>query len=119
MHAGQVRPAHPELDWPADGGAELERIAASNTSGEATCERLLQALTHLIPLLQSLGYHDRLSKEVVRQGDVDRKIEADGALPDIGGEPNHVRIGADDLIERCRHVARCEDRGIVLQLQID
>ena len=118
MQAGQIRPTHPEFDRPSDRGAELERIDACDYAGEAHRERLLQALAHLVPLLQPLRHHDRLGKGVVRQGDVDRQIEADGALPDIGREPHHVRIGADDLVERCRHIARGVDRGVVLQLQV-
>ena len=111
-------PHHAVFHRPTHGRAELQRIDPRDHLREARRQRLFKPRAHLLALLEPFCHDDRLGEEVVRQGDVERQVEADGALADIGGEPLDVRVGGEHLVECLDHVARRQDRGIVLQLQI-
>ena len=117
-HALRVRPAHAVLHRPTHGRSKFQRIDARDHLREARRQGLFKSRAHLLALLEPLGHHDRLGEEVVGQGDVDRQIEADGALADIGGETLDIRVGGEQLVERLGNVACRQDRGIVLQFQI-
>ena len=118
MHAREVRSADAVFDRPADGRPKLERIDACDHRGEPHCDRLLQTRAHLVTLLQTLGDHHRLREEVVGQRDVERQIEANGALPDIGGEAHDIGVGGEHLVELRCSLTRGQHGGIVLQLQV-
>ena len=90
----------------------------ATTSGKRAASACLKTRAHLLTLLEPLRHHDRLGEEVVGQGDVDRQIEADGALADIGGETLDIRVGGEQLVDTLGNVACGQDRGIVLQFQV-
>ena len=89
------------------------------TTREARRERLLETRAYLVALLEPLSDYDRLGEIVVGQRDVDRQIEADRTLSNIGREAHDVGVGGEDLVElRCNVVARGQHRGIVLQREV-
>ena len=64
--------------------------------------------------------HDHgLTEEIVRQLNIERQIEPDGALADIGTPARHVRVILKDVIAALRHCFGRVDRGILRQGQID
>ena len=66
-----------------------------------------------------LGDHDDLREEVVRELDVERKVEADRAASDIGAPTRDVGIVFQHRVELGGCVLAGEDRGVLRQGQID
>ena len=67
---------------------------------------------------QPLGDDHELGEEVVGELDVQRQVEADGALADIGAPMVHVLIARQELVHPGRDIPRCVDRRVLRQLQI-
>ena len=82
-HLVRVRPADAILQRPPDRWSEFQRINPSDNARELVRESLFQLRLHPFALLQSLGDDYGLGKEVVRELDVEGKIESDGALAHI------------------------------------
>ena len=118
-HLVGLRSAHAVLQRPSDRRAEFERIDPPDNARKLGRQRLLQLGLHTLALLQSLGDDHGLGEKVVGELDVEGQIEADGALPDIGGPVVHVLIALQELVQPGRGVLGCVDRRVLRQLQID
>jgi hypothetical protein len=106
------------LQRPPDRRAELQRINRDKVR-EFIGERVLNLRLDPLALLQSLGDDNRLAEKVIGQLNVERQIETDGTLPDIGAPVVHVLIALEKLVQPgCGFLGRV-DRSVLGQLQVD
>ena len=82
-------------------------------------QRLLQPRLDALALLQSFGDDHELREEVVGELDIERQIEANGALSDVCTPMVDVLIICQKLFQLGRDVRCCVDRRAFRELQVD
>ena len=117
-HLVRFGSAHPILERPSDGGAELQRVHSPDNARELGRQRPLQLRLHPLALLQPLGDHHGLGEKVVGKLNVEGQIEPYGTLPDIGAPVVHVLVALQELVHPGRDILGCVDRSVLGQLQV-
>src|SRR5262245_34860027 len=83
------------------------------------CQRALEPAAQALAGRNVLCDDDELTEEVVRQIEIERQIEPDGAASDIRAPSLDIGILLEDAIELRRRIAARIDRSILRQPQID
>ena len=118
-HLVYVRAADAILHRPSHRGAQLERDGAGHRVRKILCQRALELAAQALAGRDVLCDDDELTEEVVRQLDIERQIEPDGAAPDIRAPSLDIGILLEDAVELRRRIAARIDRSILRQPQID
>jgi hypothetical protein len=98
---------------------QLQRVDAADEAGKIIGQDLLQFCPHPLAGYDILGDDHRLGEEIVRQLDIERQIEADGAASHIGAPARDVGIIFQDIIEPSGDGFAGIDRGVLRQAQVD
>src|SRR5262245_65305048 len=83
------------------------------------CQRALELAAQALAGRNVLCDDDELTEEVVRQLDIERQIEPDGAASDIRAPSLDIGILLEDAVELRRRVAARINRSILWQQPID
>ena len=118
-HLLDVGPGETVLDRPADGRPEVERVDEHVGADERFAPELLELRHQAVARLERGRHHDHLTEEGVLQLLVERQIEADRALADVGAPVGNGGIAFEARLERVHLLARLLDRGRLRQGQID
>ena len=115
----QVRPADAVLDRPADRRPEVERVDEHVRTDEVLAPVGGELGHQRVARLQRLSFHHDLAEEGVAELLVEREIEADGALPDVGRPFDDVPFALQPLLHRVHLLARLGDAAHLRQRHVD
>ena len=105
-HLVHVRAADAILHRPADRRPELERRDPRDRARKVLGQHLLQLGLQPLARVDILGDDHRLGEELVRQLDVQRQVEADRALADIGAPALDVGVAREHAHRAARPWSR-------------
>src|SRR5262249_44086583 len=118
-HLIEVGTSDTILYWPSDGRSELERIDPCHDFRKILRQNLLELGVQTFPRLDIFSHDHCLGEEIVRQLHVERQIETNSPLADIGAPPVDIRIILQECVEPLRQALAGMDRRILPQGQID
>ena len=94
----QVRPAEAILDRPSDRWTEVQRVNENVDADETVAAELLEFRDDAVACFERFRLDDNLPKERISELLIERKIEADRALPNIRAPLRNIGIVLQPLL---------------------
>jgi hypothetical protein len=118
-HLRHIAAAHAILHGPSDRRTELQRGDAADEARELIGQDFFKLDPEPFARRDILRDDHRLGEKIVRQLDIERQIEADGAAPDIGAPARNIRIILEDIVEAAGHRFGGIDRRVLRQAEVN
>ena len=114
-----VRAGDAVLQRPADGRSEFQGVDPPDQVRELVGQHRFQLHLKPFPGGHVLCDDHGLAEEIVRKLDIQRKIEADRAAPDIGAPSLDIGIVLQGGVEPADEFLAREDRSVLRHCQVD